>query len=177
MSIAKSALKLSIQNDHFESAKKIYSHLGDPKCISREPYFDIYFKRFYDISSYLANHSLSRNTKEQKHREKQVANKDVYKNYICYILQENQPNSDGTAASAPAQPSPDDEDLDCPVCFEFMCKPRMIFSCYNGHLLCSICLACPKIQSCPLCRDDFKARKPKRNLAAEEKAKRSEHDG
>jgi hypothetical protein len=167
-SILRSALKLSIDNDHFEISKTIFDKFSGRKktFFTPEPYFETYFTRYLAISSYLANRTETRNTKERIHREKQIRNLNVYKNFISYILTEKNSSS----AEAPAKPSIDDEDLDCPVCFEFMCKPRDIFACHNGHLLCSVCLACPRITSCPICRDDFNARKPQRATEAEEKA-------
>jgi Zinc finger, C3HC4 type (RING finger) len=102
------------------------------------------------------------------HREKQIKNLGAYKDLICYLLQEEKSDS----SAAPVKPSDDDEDLECPVCFEDMLPPMRIFACHNGHLLCSICLDNLKSQTCPICRDDLTIRKPVRAFEAEERAKK-----
>ena len=55
----------------------------------------------------------------------------------------------------------------CPVCFESFLPPRKIFSCVNGHGICSVCL--PKVGSnvCSVCRDKFGPGYPARNRMAE----------
>ena len=168
MKILKSALKLSVQNDRHDIAKDIYNQLKDTKFTVNEPHFAGYFESYQDTCSYLANLPLPRTIQEQIDRETKIKTRDAYKNYICSVL--NKKESNRTSSST--ESSADDEDLDCPVCFEFMGPPRRIFACHNGHLLCSVCRASPTIKSCPLCRDDFKTRKPKRALATEEKAKK-----
>ena len=173
--IITSALMLAMRNNHLQVSKKLFDLLNK-KNTSDEPYFEIYFKRYFAISNSLVTSLGSRQAKQQKLR--QVRDKEVYRNFICSLLHRILTNGDSDAsASNSTEPLPDDEDLDldCPVCFEFMGAPRKIFSCHNGHLLCSVCLACPKIQACPLCRDDFKVRKPRRDMAAEEKARKLQH--
>ena len=160
-----------MQNNHFQVSKTLFEELANSKTFSDEPYLEVYFKRYLNLSNSLAQNLNSRRAKQQKIR--QTADRDIYKNFICTLLRQNQTSNDADAgAPIPNDPLPNSEDLDCPVCFELMAPPRKIVSCHNGHLLCSVCKACPRIQSCPLCRDDFKARAPRRDFTAEEKAKR-----
>jgi hypothetical protein len=163
--LLRSVLQLSIQHDRSDIARLVYEKFGDQKqIISQDPYSEVYFQRYFNISRYLDNNVILKNNIERIKRERQFANKEIYKNFICHLLQANK------MKESPIQPSLE-EDFECPVCFELMCLPRRIFACHHGHLICSVCLACPKITLCPLCRDDFGERKPKRSLEAEEKVK------
>ena len=58
-------------------------------------------------------------------------------------------------------------EFECPVCSELMVAPLQIFACSNDHFICSICVVDPSIKVCPICREDFKKKKPKRRLASE----------
>ena len=60
------------------------------------------------------------------------------------------------------------EYFECPVCMEVMEAPLQIFSCTNGHLICSDCLKSGSLTSCPMCREDFKKFVPKRRPKMEE---------
>ena len=51
--------------------------------------------------------------------------------------------------------------LECPVCFQII-DSVPIHQCQNGHVVCKDCH--PKMETCPICRDD----KPIRNLKLEE---------
>ena len=51
-------------------------------------------------------------------------------------------------------------EFECPVCCFLMTPPRRIFSCSHDHWICSLCLADPKVKSCPICREDFVKREP-----------------
>ncbi len=57
----------------------------------------------------------------------------------------------------------------CPICFEDFLPPRMIFSCRNGHSLCSECLdkLSAGMHKCSECREDFWVTPPRRNFLAE----------
>ena len=55
--------------------------------------------------------------------------------------------------------------LECPVCFQII-DSVPIHQCQNGHVVCKDCH--PKMETCPICRDD----KPIRNLKLEEIVKR-----
>ena len=60
------------------------------------------------------------------------------------------------------------EHFECPVCMEVMEAPLQIFSCTNGHLICSDCLKSGSLTACPMCREDFKKHVPKRRPKMEE---------
>ena len=60
------------------------------------------------------------------------------------------------------------EHFECPVCMEVMEAPLQIFSCTNGHLICSECLKSGSLTACPMCREDFKKFVPKRRPKMEE---------
>ena len=60
------------------------------------------------------------------------------------------------------------EHFECPVCMEVMEAPLQIFSCTNGHLICSDCLKSGSLTACPMCREDFKKLVPKRRAKMEE---------
>ena len=60
------------------------------------------------------------------------------------------------------------EYFECPVCMEVMEAPLQIFSCTNGHLICSDCLKSGSLTACPMCREDFKKFVPKRRPKMEE---------
>ena len=60
------------------------------------------------------------------------------------------------------------EHFECPVCMEVMEAPLQIFSCTNGHLICSECLKSGSLIACPMCREDFKKFVPKRRPKMEE---------
>ena len=60
------------------------------------------------------------------------------------------------------------EYFECPVCMEVMEAPLQIFSCTNGHLICSDCLKSGSLTACPMCREDFKKFVPKRGPKMEE---------
>ena len=163
----KSGLKTSIERNNFEIAKLINDKIGDEiNKMSSEPHFNAYFVRYYKISKYLNKNSnmQNKNKKDKNERQKKVRDRDIYKEFISHMLQ---PKKDTKSLDLPSL----EEDYECPVCFEYMCPPRNIYSCHNGHLLCSVCLSCPKIKTCPLCRDDFAVRKPIRSIEAEKKAK------
>ncbi|CAG7821491.1 unnamed protein product [Allacma fusca] len=53
-------------------------------------------------------------------------------------------------------------DFECPVCFEEFVPP--IYQCYNGHLLCKVCIE--DVPTCPICREEMPLRKI-RNLEIE----------
>jgi hypothetical protein len=168
--ILRSALLLALQNDENDSAKLIYEKFGeDKKEISNDPYCKIYFQRYFDISRHLDNNTNIRNAKEKRQRERQMKNKGIYNSFICQLIQ-NRENT--TAARAIIDLNSDeDDDFECPVCFEFMFEPRKIYACHRGHNICSVCIADPRIRSCPICRDDFEIRRPQRSIEAEKKAK------
>ena len=58
--------------------------------------------------------------------------------------------------------------FECPVCFEIMRAPKMIYSCSNDHYICSDCLKDPSIQSCPICRQNYKTKRPERRFQSEQ---------
>jgi hypothetical protein len=166
-----SCLQRSLQSDHHRVAEIIFEKFGDEKnLISNDPYCVTYFKRYFNISIYLDNNNYNNNisnvksNKERKKRALQMKNRDIYKNFLCHLLK-----SDGSSKESHVLPNLHD-DYDCPVCFEYMCLPRKIFACHNRHLICHVCLEGLKTKECPICRDDFGKRKPKRSPEAEQKA-------
>ena len=61
------------------------------------------------------------------------------------------------------------KDLECMICLELPDTTKAseyVFSCQQHHIICQGCLQI-KIQSCPICRQDFLKAKPQRNYLAE----------
>ena len=54
----------------------------------------------------------------------------------------------------------------CPICFSDMKAPLQIFACVQDHFVCSDCLN-SKIDSCPICRVNFRDKPPTRRPLAE----------
>lgn len=163
--VLRMALNKSIKNDFPELAKLIYEKFGDEKkLISEDPFFQSSTERYFNICRQLEKNAYLRNNNEKRQRERQQRNKEVYQNFLCHLLQSDSIKDQGITLNNL------EEDFECPVCFELMVAPRQIFSCGNGHFLCSDCLRNPKIKSCPICRDNFNTRKPKRSIKAEKRA-------
>ena len=59
--------------------------------------------------------------------------------------------------------------LQCPVCFHTI-DSVPILQCGNGHVVCKDCH--PKLENCPICRDDQLYDGPIRNLKLEEIVRR-----
>ena len=59
--------------------------------------------------------------------------------------------------------------LECPVCFETI-DSVPIYQCLNGHVVCKDCH--PKLENCPICRDDKHYNLKIRNRKLEEIIKR-----
>lgn len=59
---------------------------------------------------------------------------------------------------------------ECPVCYVLMNSPGQIYSCSKGHSVCSFCLKMLRERRffCPICRENFNKRPPRRNLLAED---------
>merc|ERR1712210_167128 len=55
--------------------------------------------------------------------------------------------------------------LECPVCYHTI-NSVPIYQCHNGHVVCKDCH--PKLENCPICRDDLLCDGPIRNLKLEE---------
>ena len=56
-------------------------------------------------------------------------------------------------------------DYECPICFDCMGPPKMIYSCRNNfkpHFICSDCFFDLQKKECPSCKEDFNKRTPKR---------------
>ena len=64
-----------------------------------------------------------------------------------------------------------DEDHECPVCFEIPLPPTHIYQCMNGHLYCGNCMQMPNMFNCPQCGIDI-ASVRMRNRYAEENIQR-----
>ena len=107
--------------------------------------------------------NTAKTKREKKQQTIKMENKIIYQNFLCNVLKTKEPTDQTLPLNL-------EEDFDCPVCFEYMCRPLKIFSCYNGHFICSVCVSNPKIKLCPICRDDFNQRKPKRCLETEKQA-------
>jgi hypothetical protein len=58
------------------------------------------------------------------------------------------------------------DELECVVCLEVPSKKVQVLSCLEHHLLCSDC-AKQILQSCPVCRQNFRQTPPTRNRLAE----------
>ena len=158
----KAAINLAIQNDKHDCAKMVYEKFGDEKhLISREAYTHIYFERYFSLAKHLES---NKSTNKLKKSNTHLRSIKVYKTYLSDILKHK------TQCSI-SELSGRKEDFECPVCFEDMVQPKKIFSCFNGHYICSVCVSDSRIKKCPICRDDFNLKKPKRCIEAEEKAK------
>ena len=57
--------------------------------------------------------------------------------------------------------------FECPICFETIRRPLKIFSCSNDHYICCGCLKDSHVKSCPICRESFEERQPKRRFHSE----------
>ena len=57
-------------------------------------------------------------------------------------------------------------ELECVICLEVPRKETQIFSCPKHHLMCFQCND-RKLESCPVCRQNFRGTQPTRNLLAE----------
>ena len=161
----KSSIHLAILNDYHECAKMVYEKFVDAQLmISTEPFSHVYFERYFNLAKHLEN--TTKSSYDRKKRDQEMRNINVFKKFLFHIFIKNE-----TPRSISEQ-SETKKDFECPVCFEDMVYPRKIYSCFNGHYICSVCLSNPRIQKCPICRDDFYSRKPKRCLEAEEKVKK-----
>jgi hypothetical protein len=139
--------------------------------ICDEPYFDISLRRFLNISFRLKNninsHKTSRFNKDQTIKD--LKNKKVYLEFLSVCLQDKS-STDNSTNEKRIAPDSSIGEFECPVCFFDMVRPLQIFSCLNGHFICDKCLSDDSIATCPICRDDFSLRPPRRSLEAEEKA-------
>jgi hypothetical protein len=63
------------------------------------------------------------------------------------------------------------DELECVVCLEVPSKRVQVLSCLEHHLLCSDC-AKQILQSCPVCRQNFRKTPPTRNRLAEKMIQR-----
>ena len=64
-------------------------------------------------------------------------------------------------------------DYECPICFDCMLPPKMIYSCHNNfkpHFICSDCFFDLQKKECPSCKEDFNKRTPKRWPELEKRA-------
>jgi hypothetical protein len=57
-------------------------------------------------------------------------------------------------------------ELECVICLEVPKRETHVFSCQQHHLMCSQCNA-RELESCPVCRQNFRVTRPTRNLLAE----------
>jgi hypothetical protein len=70
-------------------------------------------------------------------------------------------------------------DYNCPICYDYMSLPKMIYSCHNvykSHFICSVCLDNLPKKECPSCKEDFHKRRPRRCQEAEKRAKELESE-
>jgi hypothetical protein len=58
------------------------------------------------------------------------------------------------------------KELECVICLDVPHREIQVFSCLQHHLMCSECNK-HAMQSCPVCRQDFKKTPPARNRLAE----------
>ena len=158
----------SVELGHYEIAQKIHIKYGDLLIkISDEPYFETYLERYFVTCRQIENFKSVKTKKERKQQTIKLENKVVYQNFLCNLLKSKKPGDQSLLLNL-------EEDFECPVCFDYMCRPLQIFSCHNGHFICSICMSNPKIKFCPICRDDFNKWKPKRCHQAEKAVKNSQ---
>ena len=81
-----------------------------------------------------------------------------FKEALHQELERRLPSSATTAAGASTQPPPTSPTSllpSCPVCYELMNPPLQIFTCGNGHLICSSCK--PEVSKC-ICRAKYMGR-------------------
>ena len=159
--ILRISLMQSLESGHHEIAQKIHDKFGDHKNkISKDPYFESYLERYFVICRQVDNFRVVKTKREKKQQTIKMENKIIYQNFLCNVLKTKEPTDQTLHLHL-------EEDFECPVCFEYMCRPLKIFSCHNGHFICSVCVSNPKIKLCPICRDDFNKRKPNRCHQAE----------
>ena len=166
--ILQMSLTQSLELGRHEIAQKIYEKFGDLKNkISKDPYFEIYLDRYFVTCRQIENFKTVKTKRERKQQAIKLENKVVYQNFLCNLLKSKKYGDQSVHLNL-------EEDFECPVCFEYMCRPLKIFSCHNGHFICSVCVSNSKIKLCPICRDDFNKRKPKLCLQAEKAVEISE---
>ena len=65
-----------------------------------------------------------------------------------------------------------EELLECPVCLDMMARPKKIYHCCNGHIICGPCKDNPEVSCCPTCRVEFTPGNLSRNIIAEKLAEK-----
>ena len=166
--ILRMSLMQSLESGHHEIAQKIHDKFGDHKNkISKNPYFKSSLERYFVTCRQIDNFKVVKTEREKKQQAIKLENKIVYKNSLWHLLKRKEP-------IAQTLPLNVEKDFECPVCLEYMRRPFKIFSCRNGHFICSDCVSNPKIKLCPICRDDFYKQKPKRCHQAEKEVENYE---
>ena len=175
----RSILRQSVEKDDLEIAEMIFKKFEEKKVeICNEPYFEIAVQRFFKISFRLKNKNINGNTNKsarfiKDQTIKDLKNKKVYSEFLSACLKDKSTKDNSSLDKEVNVPDCSIGEFECPVCFFDMFKPLKIFCCHNGHFICDKCLSNDSIKSCPICRDDFSLRPPKRSFEAEEKASKS----
>ena len=94
---------------------------------------ELYINHFIKLGAIYKGSPITK--RERNKREKRKRDFQDYQKAICQIMEKDKGKdlSDIDPANA--------ETYDCPICFEFMCKPVQIFACTRRHRICSRCLA------------------------------------
>ena len=162
-----SSLALAVQHDEVRWVRDFMpklQELYDPELVQ----LVVHLSRFCSLTLESKRKDL------RKERKKAVnKNREAYKKIIVETLK----NFNGKQKMEKLEkPEPDFvveknerliNEFECPVCSEVMVPPLQIFACSNDHFICSICVLEPSIKECPICREDFNKKKPKRRLASE----------
>ena len=106
-----------------------------------------------EIASLGEKQKLEMEKLKQKHDNIRSANKTERKN-LEKKLQGLLKTLTHSTPSAPPAPSPDVPE--CPACMEEMKPPTQLFTCRNGHLICSVCR--PRLSICTTCREEYTGR-------------------
>lgn len=132
--LLRNGLQSSVENTNVEIAKLILEKLQIAEvAISSNPKCELYINHFTTLGALI---KISPATKKERNiREKRRRDFQDYQKAICKIMQ-----NDKCKDLSEIDPS-NTETYDCPICFEFMSKPRQIFKCSRQHLVCSLCLA------------------------------------
>lgn len=145
----------AIDNKRFSLASKIMSESDIRNVNPQLCDLHVFIRRCQKLQEELHGPGLT--TSKQNHIHLCL---EAYHKYFDQILHTTHPQED--------QEPKDEvmEHFECPVCVHEMIGVP-IFSCSRDHWICSECLNDPRMNSCPMCREDFGQVKPRRCLTAE----------
>merc|ERR1712129_663482 len=93
------------------------------------------------VDSIIDKHTTENNKHMKLRAEKQERKESLHSRLQALLGPPGQP-------AKPPPPPPSSLIPECPVCFESMKPPLQIFTCGNGHLVCSVCRPKLPIDKC-----------------------------